>query len=260
MTDRRLIPDPALVSHSLPTQITVPYTDLLRHPDGPRDRQLIFGDTVTALGEHSGLMYVQADKDGYCGFVKTTALGERTTATHKITARASHAYSAPDIKSPERARLTFGTRLTAISETSGFIETTLGYVPRQHVHRAEDHATDPASVAELFEHAPYLWGGNTDTGIDCSGLIQAALLACAIPCPGDSDLQRVDLGHDLARDTPPERNDLFFWAGHVALITNANTLIHANAGHMKTTLEPIQDALDRIDRQGGGPLLAHKRF
>jgi cell wall-associated NlpC family hydrolase len=156
--------------------------------------------------------------------------------------------------------LSFGSKLAALSETATFIETEIGHIPRQHVHRIDTLATDPAAAAEVFLGTPYLWGGNSAWGIDCSGLIQAACLACGIPCPGDSDQQAEQLGDTLPSDTPFERNDLLFWTGHVALVFDTTTLIHANAGHMAVAFEPITKAIDRIITQGDGPPTLHKRL
>ncbi|WP_150121567.1 C40 family peptidase, partial [Sulfitobacter sp. HI0023] len=95
----------------------------------------------------------------------------------------------------------------------------LGCIPRQHLQKLEETAKDPVTVAELFLGTPYLWGGNSRWGIDCSGLVQAALLACGIDCPGDSDMQEKAIGQSCDGNTPPQRNDLLFWKGHVALVT-----------------------------------------
>ena len=81
--------------------------------------------------------------------------------------------------------------------------------------------TDPVAVAELFLGTPYLWGGNSRAGIDCSGLVQAALLACGIACPGDSDLQAAIRRHArLSRSSRSARGDLIFWKGHVAMVAD----------------------------------------
>ncbi|MDW4498307.1 NlpC/P60 family protein [Sulfitobacter sp. D35] len=260
MTDRRLTPDPEHLRTRIPARVTVPVSDLCRSPDGPRDRQMLLGDGVTVFSEDDGWSYVQAARDGYCGFLRSETVGPALEPTHRVAAPATQAYSAPDIKSPDRMTLSFGCQLCATSESATFIETPEGHVPRQHVHRIGTYASDPASVAELFLGTPYLWGGNSRNGIDCSGLVQAAMLACDIDCPGDSDMQRAHLGTDLPAGSDYRRNDLIFWTGHVALVTGPDMLIHANGGHMAVAVEGIANAISRIERQGDGLPTAHKRL
>jgi cell wall-associated NlpC family hydrolase len=259
VTDRRTTPNPAWVDSSAPAQIGVTLTDLLDAPNGMRDRQLIYGDPITVLGARDGHSYVRSDKDGYIGFVQTTALANATRPTHRIITRTSHAYARADMKSPDHVTLSYGSRLTALSETPKFIETVAGFVPRQHLTPEGHWHEDPAAVAEIFLGTPYLWGGNSGTGIDCSGLVQAACLACNIDCGGDSDQQARTLGSALPEGTVPRRNDLFFWKGHVALVFDSETLIHANAHHMTTAFEPIKTALARIAKSDS-PRTAHKRL
>lgn len=260
MSDPRVTPDPAQITCKDPARILQPIVDLTRGPDGPRDRQLLFGEDVTILDRGAAHCLIRAEKDGYCGTVPTAACGPRVAVSHRVTARATHAYDAPDFKSPERVMLPFGARLGALGETATFVETELGFIPRQHLHRSDSLATDPAAVAEIFLGTPYLWGGNTYLGIDCSGLVQAALLSCGIPCPGDSDQQQDHLGAELDRQAALQRNDLIFWKGHVAMVVDDKTLIHANAGYMATVHEPITAAIARIEVQGDGGPVARKRL
>lgn len=260
MTDRRSTPDPHLVLLEEAAQISVPVTDLNRQIDGPRDRQLLLGDPVTVLNRMDGHALVRSEKDGYCGWVLAADLGPPTQATHRVTARATHIYAEADFKSPDRAGLSFGSLLTATGETATFIETRYGFVPRQHVHPNDTHGTDPAAVAEILMGTPYLWGGNSAFGIDCSGLVQAACLACAIPCAGDSDQQAETLGAALPANADLVRNDVIFWKGHVALVVDDDTIIHANAGHMATVFEPMAQALARIDAQGDGRPTGFRRL
>ncbi|MFK7745702.1 MAG: NlpC/P60 family protein [Roseobacter sp.] len=260
MTDPRSDPDPSLVTLNDAAQVAVPLADLTRGAGGPRDRQLIYGDPLTVLNKSDWHCLVRSEKDGYCGTLLAAQIGPASPPSHRVTARATHAYSNANFKSAENLMLSFGTTVTALSEKPTFIETTLGFIPRQHLHSADTVATDPAAIAALFLGTPYLWGGNSSFGIDCSGLVQMACLACNIACPGDSDQQADGLGTLLPGDATLQKNDLIFWKGHVALVTDANTLIHANAGHMMVTYEPIADAIARIEMQGDGTPTHRKRL
>lgn len=257
MSDPRLTPDPALASQSRPAQVAVPVADLFRRPDGPRDRQVLFGEQVTVLHEASGWAYVQAEKDGYCGYVLQRALSIARRVTHRVRVPATHAYSNADLKSPDLLSLSFGSPVTVIAETRDFAETPQGHIPRGHLAPIDRRESDPAQIAALLLGTPYLWGGNSRWGIDCSGLVQAALLACGIPCPGDSDQQERTVGAPVSGAY--QRNDLLFWKGHVALVVDGETMIHANAHAMAVSYENIADAIARIEAGGDGPVTAHRR-
>lgn len=260
MTDRRLSPDRGWMMTEDPGSIAVPVADLLAKPDGPRDRQLVFGETVSILGIRDGIAHVRAKKDGYHGFVAAEALGPDITPTHRVCAPATHVYSAPDIKSPDLLSLTFGSRVVTIDETQDFFQSADGYIPKQHLCPVDQHASDPALECLNFLGTPYLWGGNSRWGLDCSGLVQAALLACGLPCPGDSDLQARAFGPALPEGSMRKRNDLLFWKGHVAWVADETTLIHANAFHMAVAFEPLASAIARIADQGDGPVTRHARL
>ncbi|OED46786.1 NLP/P60 hydrolase [Rhodobacteraceae bacterium (ex Bugula neritina AB1)] len=234
-------------------------TDLLRAPDGARDRQLVYGELVTVYENRNGWAFLQSAKDSYAGYVASAALTDPFEATHRVRAPATHAYSADDFKSPECHALSHGSRVQVLGGTGRFAHTNLGFIPARHLSLLGTHEDDPVAVAELFLGTPYLWGGNSRCGIDCSGLVQAALLACGIPCPGDSDMQETDVGSQ-APAGDYQRGDLLFWKGHVALVRDTRTLIHANAHDMAVALEPIDAAIARIMEQGDGPVTAHKRL
>ncbi len=257
MSDPRTTPDPSIVRHRKPARIKDAVVNLFRSTDGPRDRQLIYGDAVTHLGCVGDWAYVQSTKDGYCGYVSQNLIGEPKEPTHWVTAPSTNTYREPDFKSPDIGHLTFGSQMLVEETIEKFAATEVGFVPTAHLQPMTARLADPAAVAALFLGTPYLWGGNSRWGIDCSGLIQAALLACGIPCPGDSDLQMA-LGKDASK--PYQRNDLLFWKGHVALVTDPETLTHANSHAMSVTFEPITDAIQRIKAAGDGPMIAHRRL
>lgn len=253
------VPDGVARVDGAARRILRPVVDLLRAPDGPRDRQLLFGEEVTAYEDRDGWAFVQADRDGYVGYVPTATLGPARAATHWVAAAATHVYGEPDIKSPDRMALSHGSRLTVTEIRNRFAATPEGYVPTVHLRPVAEGFPDPVAVAELFLGTPYLWGGNSRWGIDCSGLVQAAMLACGIPCPGDSDQQENELGGLMPAGSPVNRGDLLFWKGHVAMAAASDTLIHANAFAMAVSREPLRQAIDRIAAQGDGPVTAHRR-
>lgn len=235
--------------------------DLLDSPGGRRERQLLHGETVTVYEERDGWAFAEAARDGYVGYLPVAALAAPAEATHFVCVPASHLYTAPDIRRPEAMGLSFGARLRIVSGHGAFHETDSGlFVPRVHIRPVNRPFSDPATVAQLFFGAPYLWGGNSIRGIDCSGLVQAAHLACGIACPGDSDLQEAALGRPLPEDEPLRRGDLLFWRGHVALAVDGETLIHANAHHMAVAYEPAGAAIRRIAAQGGGEVTSRRRL
>jgi len=256
VSDPRLTPNPDYLGVDRPGRIIWPHVDLCRTPSGARDRQLLAGADITVLGEDDRHAYVRATQDGYIGFVPARSVGGPATATHMVSLPAAHAYRRASIKSDETAALSFGARLTARRDSQDFIETEMGHVPKAQLTTLPAAPGDAITTARLFLGSPYLWGGNTRAGIDCSGLIQIALTTAGQPCPGDSDLQEATF--DDA--TPPyRRGDLLFWKGHVALVTSPKTIIHANAYHMTVVEEDIAPALTRIAQSGGGGISSHKR-
>lgn len=228
-------------------RLSAPLADLLRRPDGPRDRQLLRGAKLCVIDQQDALAYVQADVDGYCGWLPATTLIPDHPVTHRISAPATHLYSAPDLKSREAASLSLNAAVQIIRTEGRFAQTHDDFwIPQQHLCALDTPAPDPVSVAQSLLGTPYLWGGNSHAGLDCSALVQLALHACNIPCPGDSDLQERALGPGLPHGTPPQRGDLLFWRGHVAWVSAPDTILHANAHTMSVAYEGLSDAIARI--------------
>jgi len=238
-------------------RVAVPLADLCRAPDDARDRQLLCGTDVLVIDRESGWAFVEAQADGYCGWITSASLTDtRPPLTHCVAAPATHIYPVPDFKRREIASLSLGARLSVTGTEGAFARLAEGgFVPLQHL--ADQPDTDPAAVAQRLLGTPYLWGGNSRAGIDCSGLVQAALSACAIPCPGDSDQQFAAVGRSLDPDEPLKRGDLLFWRGHVAMTLSPQTMIHANAHAMAVTEEPIAPARARIE--AAEPFLGARR-
>ncbi|NIZ13120.1 NlpC/P60 family protein [Phaeobacter sp. HF9A] len=241
-------------------RIIRPVVDLRAAPEGARARQLLLGDPVEVLARQGDCCQVRAEKDGYTGWLEGAALGAPLEASHYVSAPATHAYRAADFKSPDLLSLSLGSRLAVTGREGRFVMTDQGFVPLAHVTELTTPAPDPVAVAEALLGTPYLWGGNSRFGIDCSGLVQLSCHLCGIDCPGDSGPQEAMLGARLPEGTGYARGDLLFWKGHVAWVRDPLTLLHANVHAMAVALEPIHSAIARIAEQGDGPVTAHKRL
>jgi cell wall-associated NlpC family hydrolase len=170
-------------------------------------------------------------------------------------------FPGPSIKLPPLEAPPLGARLAIARIEDRMAVTQSGaYVPAAHLAPVGEYETDFVAVAERFLGTPYLWGGKTALGLDCSGLVQVALTACGVACPRDSDMQEEVLGTAVAADLSAlRRGDLIFWKGHVAIVRGPDSLLHANAHHMAVAIEPVAQAVVRI-RNAGSEITSIRRI
>lgn len=227
--------------------------------------QALFGEIVDIYELRDGVAWGQLRTDGYVGYLSAAALtrapqGEGKGATHRVSVPLSHLYPEPDVKRPTLSTLPMGALLRVTGDAGAFMETPQGWVPSGHLAPIDETADDPVTLAERFLDAPYLWGGRSALGLDCSALVQLAARACGVSAPRDSDMQEAALGTPVAPDRQPRRGDLVFWKGHVGLMQDGERILHANAHHMHVASEPLHEARSRIAEAGAGPVTGMRRL
>jgi cell wall-associated NlpC family hydrolase len=235
-------------------EVIEPQAPLRREPrpDASLETEALKGERVTIYDiNDEGWAWGQLAADDYVGWLPAQALAAAGAApTHKVAVLRTLVFPGPSIKLPPVEALPLGARLSVLRIQDRLaVTSTGGYVPAAHLTPVGENESDFVAVAERFVGTPYLWGGKTSLGIDCSGLVQTALTACGIGCARDSDMQEAALG-TAADPGKLRRGDLVFWKGHVAIARDATSLLHANAFHMAVTIEPTADAIARIGAAG----------
>jgi cell wall-associated NlpC family hydrolase len=237
-------------------EVVAPQAPLRRTPapDAAYDTEALRGERVAIYEENEeGWSWGQLCADGYVGWLPSGALRPPGPApTHRVAALRSLVFPGRSIKTPPIDALSFGCRVAVtLQEGNWMALASGGYMPARQLAPVETREGDFVAVAERFIGVPYLWGGKTSLGLDCSGLVQVALASCGMDCPRDSDMQERALGTAITGDLAGlRRGDLLFWTGHVAIIRDASTLLHANGFHMAVATEPVADAITRIGASG----------
>jgi cell wall-associated NlpC family hydrolase len=257
LNDPRLTPARPGVEGSL-REVVDAQAPLRRSPshEAPLDTEALKGERVIVYETNEdGWAWGQLESDKYVGWLPANALAPLgPNPTHKVAALRTLAFPGPSIKLPPIEALALGARVAVARSQDPFVVTAAGaYLPARHLVAIGETVPDFVAVAELYVGSPYLWGGKTNLGLDCSGLVQVALTAAGIACPRDSDMQERAVGRPfnwIDDVTTLQRGDLIFWPGHVAIVRDGANLVHANAFHMAVAIEPISDAITRIRAAG----------
>lgn len=247
-----------------PMRVADPVVDVRSEPRGDAGiiTQFLYGDDVLVFEDENGWCWVQNERDGYVGYVVDTTLDRRSTdPTHIVIAPRTFVYPGSDLKFPRTRALSMGSLVTVVGgeERRG---TLYGMLPSgeaviaKHLVPIDEVTDDHVAVAETLMHTPYLWGGVSGFGIDCSGLVQLSLLMTGQPVLRDTDMQAASVGELVEPDKDYhnlQRGDFVFWKGHVAMMASHSMLVHASGHTMSVTLEPLRDAVERIAYLYGQP-------
>jgi cell wall-associated NlpC family hydrolase len=237
-----------------PRQVAAPSLPLRREPrfDATLDTEALLGEIVTLFEEREGWAWVQLARDGYVGYMPSEGLTPRiVTPTHRIAALRTYVYPEPDGKTAPLALLSLNARFSVAKSEGKFLALAGGgFVFAGHAAPIGEADADFVAVAEAFLGTPYLWGGRTSVGLDCSGLVQLAVEAAGHAAPRDADMQADELGHAVDAEAGLRRGDLVFWEGHVGIMTSQAQFLHANAFHMAVERESLAEAKGRIQEAG----------
>lgn len=245
-----------------PAHVIVPVADVHSAPDhaAGMDTQFLHGDRLRLFDRRDGWAWVQSERDSYVGYVAENAIRPgKPDPSHRVRALRSFAYSTPDLKTPPIHAHSLGAAVKVTGETHvrgtryALLDDGSAMIAR-HLRSLEDAAADFVDIAELFLHTPYLWGGASGFGIDCSGLVQLSMLAAGQAVLRDTDMQAASIGQEIAADLPRQRGDLVFWRGHVAIHTTPDEIIHANGYTMTVARETLAEAVGRIEPFYGLPI------
>lgn len=277
-TDRRLTParpdlaarhlagavEAARFADAVPHRVVAPTAPLRPLADAAAawDTELLHGEDFAVYDVADGWAWGQAALDGYVGYLPAVTLGpvDGPVPDHRVRTHWANLYARPALKSPTAGALPFGARVAVAETEGGFARIAPDrWLAVQQVAPLTEAEADWIAIAERFVGTPYLWGGRSPAGLDCSALVQLSRQAAGHACPRDSDMQEAGAGRTLPDTGTLRRGDLVFWRGHVAVMLDSERIVHANGHHMATIVEPLAGAVARIATAGGGPVTRRAR-
>ena len=236
-------------------QIIHPSAIMRLEPDfsSETSNELLFGEHVEILETHGDFHVVENQLDGYEGYVHAGALSDVIfEPTHCVSAMQAYLYSAPDFKSPPMGALPFEAKLRIDDEDArenGFIQTAHdGWIFHKDIRAIDGFSYDFVETAKRFLHAPYLWGGRTVAGLDCSSLIQLSMMAAGIACPRDTSEQAEELGGAAPFQSADDfksikAGDIVYFPGHVGIMLDSTKILNATSRHMRVVVEDLFDLI-----------------
>jgi cell wall-associated NlpC family hydrolase len=229
--------------------------------DSGLQTQLLFGESFTIYEEKAGWVWGQAGLDSYVGYAQAGCFAPLLAATHRVTSLATPLLRAPDVKKGAFDMLPMNAKVAVVGEEGRFARLANGaHVFSRHLAPIDARAADWVAVAERFVDVPYLWGGKTSAGIDCSGLVQTTMEAGGLRSPRDTDMMESALGIAIEEGAKLQRGDLIFWKGHVGVMLDRERMIHANGFTMQVSIEPLAEVRERTQAGEGLPIRAVQRL
>ena len=229
------------------------FTPLYSNKGSKLSTQLLYGEECDVFETKNGWSWIQSRRDNYVGYTPTINLTRKIYKPNsKVISLRTVIYTKPDIKSVTKGYLSFNSLVEVIKIKGKYsLIKNLGWCPSLDLVKIKSSKFNHIDLSKQYLDTPYLWGGRDSMGIDCSGLVQNLHQINNRPFPRDTDMQEMFVTNEVKYEKDLKAGDLVFWKGHVAMMIDNSNIIHANAFHMKTAIEPLSTAKKRILKSNG---------